>query len=298
MKKILLLLLNLIAYLGFCQNATEVYLFDFIVNDSLKTYQLENSVNISDNIGVYDNQPSFLLDGSGVLFASTRNDQTDIALYDIENQTKSWLTNTLGNEYSPIQSPLTKYFTAIKLEEDGTQLLWLYRFNRKKPKVLVDDWKVGYHTWFNKKMVVSFIINDPPTLEVTNLKFQIKYPIEKNIGRSIHKIPGKELISYISHEHEDYEIYSIDPLNSQKEYIIDALKGSQDMAWMPDGTILMGKGTKLYKFKPKEDKDWVEILSLEEFELDGITRLAISPLGNKIALVVDEKIQGTANGEN
>jgi hypothetical protein len=233
-----------------------------------------------------------------VLFASTRNDQTDVALFDLESQSKSWLTNTVGSEYSPTQSPLNKYFSAIKLEEDGTQLLWLYRFNKKKPKILVENWKVGYHTWLNKKMVVSFILNDPPTLEVTNLKFQIKYPIEKNIGRSIHTIPNSELISYISHEHEDYEIYSINPLNSQKEYIGDALNGSQDMAWTPDGTILMGKDDKLYRFKPKEDKDWVEIASLEEFELNGITRLAVSPLGNKIVIVVNEKIEGTANSEN
>lgn len=298
MKKILLLFLLLSYVLGISQNATEVYLFDFVVNDSLQTYKLENPVNISDNAGVYDNQPSFLLDGTGVLFASSRNDQTDIALYDLEDQVKSWLTNTSGSEYSPLQSPLTKYFSAIKLEEDGTQLLWLYRFNRKQPKILVENWKVGYHTWYNKKMVVSFILNDPPTLEVSNLKFKIKYPIEKNIGRSIHNIPNSDLISYISHEHEDYEIYAINPLNSQKEYIVDALKGSQDMAWTPDGTILMGKDNKLYKFKPKQDKNWVEILSLEEFELNGITRLAISPLGDKIAIVVDEKIEGTANGEN
>ena len=288
MKKIPLLLLILITSIGMAQNATEVYLFDLVVNDSLRTYKLENPVNISENPGVYDNQPSFLLDGSGILFSSTRNDQTDIALFDLESKSKSWLTNTPGSEYSPTQSPLTKYFTAINLEEDGTQLLWLYRFNRKKPKVLVEDWKVGYHTWLNKKMVVSFILNDPPTLEVTNLKFKIKYPIGKNIGRSIHTIPNKALVSYISHEHEDYEIYSIDPLNSQKEYIADALEGSQDMTWTPDGTILMGKGNKLYKLKPKDDKDWVEIASLEPFGLKGITRLSVSPLGNKIAIVIDE----------
>ena len=291
MKKILLLAIVCQFTWAVAQNATEVYLFDFVVNDSLQTFKLENPVNISDNPGFYDNQPSFLLDGTGVLFASTRNEQTDIAMFNFEDGTKSWLTNTTGSEYSPLQSPLTKYFSAIRLEEDGTQLLWLYRFNRKKPKVLVEDWKVGYHTWFNKKMVVSFVLNDPPTLEVSNLKFQIKYPIEKNIGRSIHTIPNSNLISFISHEHDEHEIYSIDPLNSQKTYITDALEGSQDMAWMPNGTMLMGKGDKLYKFKPGSDKTWVQIASLAEFELDGITRLAMSPLGNKIAIVVNEKVE-------
>ena len=53
----------------YSQPATEVYLFDFILNDSV--FAVENPVNISNNKG-YDNQPSFSLDGSGVLFASTR----------------------------------------------------------------------------------------------------------------------------------------------------------------------------------------------------------------------------------
>ena len=278
----------------YSQPATEVYLFDFIQNDSVFT--VENPVNISDNQG-YDNQPSFLLDGTGVLFASTRDDQTDVVLYNIENGTKAWLTNTLGNEYSPIQTPQKKYFSAIHLDKDGTQLLWVYPLNRKKPKILIENLEVGYHAWFDKKMIVSFVLGDPPTLEVSNLKFKIKYPIERDIGRSIHKIPGTELISFISHENTDFEIYSINPLNSEKKYIADALKDSQDLAWTPDGTMIMGTADALYKLKPGVDKNWIEFASLKQFELTGITRLTVSPLGNKIAIVVDEIIENISGSD-
>ena len=287
MKRKLLLITFFVTSFIYSQPATEVYLFDFIQNDSIFT--VKNPVNISKNIG-YDNQPSFLNDGTGVLFASTRFDQTDIVLYNLENETKAWLTNTLGSEYSPIQTPNKKYFTAILLEKDGTQLLWQYPFNRKKSKILLENLKVGYHTWFDKKMIVSFVLGDPPTLEVSNLKFKIKYPIDKNIGRSIHKIPGTELISFISNEHGEPEIYSINPINSDKKFIIDPLVGSQDMAWTPDGTIIMGKEDKLYKLKPGTDTTWIEFASLKGFELNGITRLAVSPLGNKIAIVVIENV--------
>tara|TARA_R110002073_G_scaffold40547_1_gene114874 strand:+ start:78960 stop:79856 length:897 start_codon:yes stop_codon:yes gene_type:complete len=291
MKKTVLLIFVLFSIATFAQNATEVYLFDLIKNDSTNTYSLKNPINISDNVGFYDNQPSFLNDGSGVLFASTRDGQTDVALYNIADETKSWLTNTLANEYSPIQTPNRKFFSAIKLEDDETQLLWIYPFSRRKEKVLIENLTVGYHVWIDKRMVVSFVLNDPPTLEVSNLKYKIKYPIEKNIGRSILKIPTTSLISFISQEHADLEIYSINPVNSEKEYIADALEGSQDMAWTPDKTIVMGKGNKLFKLKPGEDESWIEIASLEEFKLDGITRLSISPLGTKIAIVIDEVVE-------
>jgi len=284
----LLMVFFFVTTIVYGQPATEVYLFDLVQNDSVFT--VENPVNISSNKG-YDNQPSFLHDGSGVLFASTRFDQTDIVLYNIENGTKAWMTNTTGSEYSPIQSPNKKYFSSIYLDKEGTQLLWLYPFNRKKPKILLENLEVGYHAWVNKKIIVSFVLGDPSTLEVSNLKFKIKYPIEKNIGRSIHKIPGTELISFISHDNTDFEIYSIDPLNSEKTYIADALINSLDMAWMPDGTMVMANDNKLYKLKRGIDKSWIEFASLESYKLTGITRIAISPSGNKIALVVDEIIE-------
>lgn len=287
MKRKLLLLIFLTATFAYSQPATEVYLFDLIQNDSVFT--VDNPVNISNNKG-YDNQPSFLNDGSGVLYTSTRDGQTDIVLYNLENQTKAWLTNTLANEYSPIQTPYKKHFTAIRLEKDGTQLLWMYPFSRRKSKVLIENLTVGYHAWYNKNMVVVFVLGDPSTLQVSNLKFKIKYPIEKNIGRSIHKIPEKDLISYINLEEDEPEIYSINPVNSEKKYIADPLKDSQDMAWTPDGTIIMGRGDKLFKLKPGIDKEWIEFASLESFKLNGITRIAISPLGNKIAIVVDENV--------
>jgi len=292
-KKIWLFIV-LMATCSFAQEAHEVYLFDLVKNDSTDTYKLENPINISDNKGYYDNQPSFLNDGMGVLFSSTRNDQTDIVLYDIELNEKRWMTNSAGNEYSPQQTPNKKFFTAIKLETDDTQLLWHYSFRRKKPRVLVDKLKIGYHAWLNEKVIVSFVLGEPSTLQVTNLKYKIKYPIDKNIGRSIHKIPTTELISFISLEHDEPEIYSIDPLNSEKKYIADPLEGSQDMAWMPDKTMVMGKNDKLYKLKPGEDKNWVEIASLEEFKLTGITRISVSPLGNKIAIVVREQKENDA----
>lgn len=282
--KLLCLVLS-IATFGFGQTDTDIYLFDFIQGDSIIV--LDNPINISDNKG-YDNQPSFLNDGSGILYASTRNEQTDIALYDIDNNVNVWLTDTEANEYSPIQTPDKKYFTAVRLEEDGNQLLWKYKFNGKKQEVLIEKLPVGYHVWISKKMLASFVIGDPSSLEVSNLKYKIKYPIDKNIGRCILNIPNTELLSIISLEHEDPEIYSIDPITSEKKYIADPLEDVQDLAWTPDGTMIMGKGDKLYKLKPGVDKTWVEFASLSAYGLNGITRLAISPFGNKLAIVVDE----------
>ena len=51
----------------------------------------------------------------------------------------------------------------------------------------------------------------------------------------------------------------------------------------------MGKGNLLYNFDPYNHTDWVQIADLSDYELDDITRLAISPKANKIAIIVNEK---------
>ena len=274
----------------FAQVATEIYLFDLKKTDS--TYILSNPINISDNEG-YDNQPSFTEDGLGVLFASTRNGQTDIARYDIAEGYRNWITNTEVNEYSP--APYygkKKNFTCVRFENDE-QLLCKYSYRGKEPEVLIPNLKIGYYVWFNKNIVITFVLGDTETLQVSNFKYKIKYPIEQNIGRSLNRIPtpfskDPSKISYISKSHGTPEIYEIDPLSSESKYIVDAVEGSEDLTWTLEGTVLMGKDDKIYKFNPGKDKDWKSIWIESDLPLKNITRLAVSPNGQKIAVVVNE----------
>ncbi len=272
------------------QKATEIYLFDLKKTDS--TYIISNPINISDNEG-YDNQPSFTADGLGVLFTSTRNGQTDIARYDIEGGYRNWITNTEVNEYSP--EPYfgkKKYFTCVRFENDE-QLLYKYSYRGKEPEILIPNLTVGYYVWFDKNIVITFVLGDIETLQVSNFKYKIKYPIEQNIGRSLCRIPnpfskGFEKISYISKSHGTPEIYEISPLTSDSKYLVDAIEGSEDLTWTIDGTILMGKDDEIFKFKPGKDKEWEPIWIESEIPLKNITRLTVSPNGKKIAVVVNE----------
>ncbi|PID70985.1 MAG: hypothetical protein CR985_02120 [Flavobacteriales bacterium] len=270
------------------QEDTEIYLLDLVQGDSLIV--VNNPINISKNKG-YDNQPSFLHDGSGVLFSGMRYGQTDIVLFDIETRTKKWLTDTYTNEYGPQQTYKKKYFSAIKQKEDGSQQLWEFSFNGKRAKKILESDKVAYHLWIHKKMFAAFIIGDPSILQVSNLKFKIQYPIAKNIGRTLQLIPNTNQISLISYEQEDPEIYAVNPINSQIKYLTDPLKDVQDFAWLPDGTMIMGKDSNLYKFVPGKDKKWIKFANLAEYSLKGITRIAASPLGTKLAIVVNEKYE-------
>ena len=133
---------------------------------------LSNPLNISDNKG-YDNQPSFMLGGRELLFTSSRNGQTDIVRYNIRRRSKTWLTNTEGSEYSPIQIGKSQNFSAILLEKDGTQLLYRYNMRTGEGEVLIPGLKIGYHAWIDRHRLISFVLGDPPSLTVSDLKLSL-----------------------------------------------------------------------------------------------------------------------------
>ena len=283
--------MSLLCALLLGQEASDIYLFDLDEQDSV--IAISNPINISKSEG-YDNQPSFTEDGMSVLFSSFRNGQADISKYFLDGNYRVWITDTEASEFSPTYYPgKKKFFTCVRLNGDETQLLYKYAYKNKLPEIIIPDITVGYYLWFNEKVIISYVIGEIESLQVSNLKYKIRYPIQNNIGRSIQKIPlaasiGENLVSFISLEHEVPEIYSINPMTSDAKYIIDALEGSQDLVWTKKGNMLMGKGNMIYKFDPDKDKNWTPIIIECDLPLDGISRIVISPNGKKIAVVVDE----------
>ena len=272
------------------QKASEIFLFDLKKSDG--NYIISNPINISNNDG-YDNQPSFTEDGSSILFTSLRDGQTDIARYDIVERYRVWITNTKVNEYSPASYiGKKKYFTCVRSDTDN-QFLYKYSYKNKEPEVLIPNLNVGYYVWFNKNTVITYVLGDIESIQVSNFKHKIKYPIAQNIGRSLNKIPnpysmGYDKISYISKSFGNPEIYEINPLTSESKYLIDPIEGSEDLTWTLDGAILMAKDDVIYKFHPKKDNRW-KIISIEsDIPMKNITRLAVSPDGKKIAVVVND----------
>lgn len=283
MKYYFLLITLQVSFISFSQPNTEVFLFD--LNQKNGTFQLSNFKNISNNEG-YDNQPSFL-DNNTILYARTRNGQTDIAGFDMTNGETKWLCNTEGSEYSPLKIPNQDWVSAIRLDKDGTQVLRKYSLKNGESEVLIDDIVIGYHDWFNEDILASAVLEeDYMSLYVSNLSENQNYRFQKKIGRSLHNIPYTNLISYISKEKDSiWEIKSVDPTTGETKLIVETLPKSEDMCWTPNGIILMAKDGILYSFNPKLNDKWVESSDLTTFGITNITRLAVNPEGNKLAIV-------------
>lgn len=285
MQRSLLLLFLLITNTIVAQPNTDVFIFD--LNTSKGKFELSNFKNISNNQG-YDNQPSFI-DNNTILFAGTRNGQTDIVKYNIQYDSKIFINHTEGSEYSPLKIPNQKAVSAIRLEKNGDQKLHKYNLRNGESEILIEDIVIGYHTWFSPNLLVSSVLEDNKlALYSSKVSTLLHTKLHDNIGRSLHKIPNSRNISFIDKTNSEvWEIHSINPITEERSSIVATLPKSEDMCWLPDGTILMGHENKLYTYKPGKDVDWKEVASLEANKIKNITRLAISPDGKKLAIVAE-----------
>lgn len=111
--------------------------------------------------------------------------------------------------------------------------------------------------------------------------------IVDNAGRSLQRIPGQARMSFVHKVSSDeWLIESVDPKTQQTAKIVKTLPAVEDYVWMPDGkTILMGKGSKLFRWSSAQGDQWQEIADFTSAGVQEITRLAMSPKGDRLAFV-------------
>ena len=240
------------------------------------------ALNISNSPG-YDNQPSFLPDGSAVLFASQRGEgnQTDIYRYDIASKAVTQLTKTPESEYSPIVTPYGKTFSVIRQGTDSSQFLWRYDLagGNGRP-ALANVNPVGYHVWTDETHLLLFVLGGqgkPNTLQYADAAAGTSEVIDAGIGRSLLRRPGTSTFSYVSKPAGGrWVVKSFDPKTRALATIVETVDQnvSEDCAWLPDGRLLMASGSKIMAWT--SGSGWTELADFSASGTGRITRLAVS----------------------
>ncbi len=266
------------------QQGTDIFVGRLALNGGrLAVSELKNA---TDRNG-YDNQPSFDPTGAFVLYTSGRTDgQTEIFRYDIAAGSSENVTKTPESEYSPTPMPGGVAFSVIRVEADSAQRLWSFDMDGRNPKLLLEDvMPVGYHAWGNERILALFVLGAPPTLQLADANTGRASVVEQNIGRSLHRMPGQLAISFV-HKISDDEwwIKRLDLRTQQITPLVQTLSGSEDYAWTPSGYVLMGRGSILYQWNSGA-AGWTAVADLSSQGIDGITRIAVSPAGDRVAIV-------------
>ena len=263
-------------------------------------------LNISNNPG-YDNQPSFTPDGKAILFTSNRDGkQTDIYRYDISTKATTQLTHTPESEYSPIVTPDGKTFSVIQVEADGTQRLWRFDLDGSNGRrVMTKVTGIGYHAWLDATHIAVFIVGangQPNTLQLADTTTDTAEMIDSNPGHGLAVRPAKggataPTLTYVCKTDASHWVVKEFSLSDKTPHVvIDAVPGSEDLAWDPvyhENRLLMTKGPKLFvAFPNAPSPEWKEAGDFSSGGVDRLTRLAINPdinLGsaNRLAFVAE-----------
>jgi dipeptidyl aminopeptidase/acylaminoacyl peptidase len=251
-------------------------------------------VNASNSAG-YDNQPSFTPDGAAILFTSRRQgEQTDIYRYEIANRQTSRVTETAESEYSPTVTPDGTGISVIRVEADSTQRLWRFTRDGRDPRLVLTDIKpVGYHAWIDESRLALFVLGRPSTLQIADTRTGTAEVAASSIGRSLHRIPGSRAVSYVQRDADAPDspawIVRLDAGSKEKTRLVRPVPGSRehDHAWTPDGRLLMALGSKIYTWSM--GGEWQETADLSGAGVADISRIAVSPKGDRMAFVAAEK---------
>jgi hypothetical protein len=271
--------------------------------------------NISNSPG-YDNQPYFTADGAAILFASDRSrvvsapvegvttptPRTDIYRYEIATGRVVQVTDTVEAEYSPTPTPDGRGISVVRVEADGTQRLWRFTGDGRAPELVLKDVKpVGYHAWIDPYRLALFVLGErgqPATLQLADTRTGRAEIVATDIGRSLQPMPTRG-IGFVQRspaaegQRPALAIVRFDP-DARGEARLETLispvagAGQPDLVWMPDGTLLMAHESTLYRWK-RGDSTWSRVADLTAVGLRGVSRLAVSPGGDRLALVADTR---------
>ncbi len=276
-------LMLLLSSFAIAQGNSEVFICNIDFDES--EIEILNLANISNDPG-YDNQPSFASDNH-VLFAGNNKGQTDFYRYQINRGSKTLLGGLKsGGEYSPQVIPGQKEIAAVRLDTTGLQRLYRYDIENKTNTTIIDDLVVAYYIFYDANTIAGcYIEEDNLNLFVFKIDENKSYTLLKNVGRSFNKVPGQNSISYsVTNEAGNQDIYLLDMVTYESFFVTQMPIGVQDHAWLDESRIIIGSKSSLFMYDTFGEENWRKMADLSEAGIKNITRIAVSPNGEGLAL--------------
>ncbi|HQU60159.1 MAG TPA: hypothetical protein PLU64_13230, partial [Saprospiraceae bacterium] len=209
---------------------------------------------------------------------------TDIYKLDLKNFTKTQVTDTPESEFAAARMPEMYNFSAIRMEKNGrdsVMRLWQFpidQLTNGKPAFKYLSGVEQYY-WLNSRDIIVYKGGDPSTLSIMDTNSDKIETIATNVGKTFARLPNGNLAFVQKNRYDDWKLMEKN-LYRPKEVprtIIETLPNAEHFAVLPDGTFLMAKGSKLYKYNKFTDDNWKEAADLRFYEIRNISHLEIGP---------------------
>ena len=284
------ILLSLNLSLAFSQSSsTEIWLVDLGTKDGKQV--AGTPIRVTDN-DFYDNQPCFSKDGSMIWYASMPDTiQSDIYSYNLKTKEIKQVTSTPESEYQPYPIPFYKdKLSIVRVDMDRAQRFYELSFDGSEPALLIpNEDSVAYYCWMNDTTLGTYMLNGGGgSLQQFDLIPQQSIILMQygGFGRCLAKIPGSANLSYVLKNSDGKYVLTKFDFVSQERMPLAEMPGEiEDYCWGPDMKVYIGKDGKLFSYDTRnENAKWIEVADLSK-TVGTFYRLAMSPKGDKIALV-------------
>jgi hypothetical protein len=265
---------------------TEVFLVPLVVRGD--TVRTGVPANLTRRDG-YDNQPAFAADSRSLFYTSNRGDgQSDVYRLDLSTGLSLPVRRTtVESEYSAYPTRDSTGVFVIRVEADSTQRLWRLPFDGSAPSVLFPDIKpVGYYAQATDSAFALFVLGSPATLQLARSGAGSGEVLARDIGRSLHRIPGTTQISFVQKGAQPWKVMRLDPATKQITELVALPPRTEDVAWVDSTTLLAGADTKLMMWK-RGTTAWQPIADFGFAHLARISRLAVSGNRQWLAMVAE-----------
>ena len=261
---------------------TEVWLGPVDMGDG--RFVVGEMKNLSNHPG-YDNQPSFDPDGKSLLFSQEAEGVAETGLgihavrVDLGTGKATRLTKVRG--FSPTMSADGKSIMTLR---EGT--VWQYDLGGAKgARVLLPEVKsAGYFTRMDGERWILFMNEEQRHIAVWDGK-----TLERIVPGAVtapYRIPGQQAVTFAVQEEDTKKLMRMD-LAGDRGTVLATIpfKTGGHHVWTSRGTLLIASGNTIHEWNPSKPTEWPVVHQFREPDLQGITRIALSPGEDRIAVV-------------
>lgn len=260
---------------------TEVWVGDLDLRDG--AFKVGELRNISNHRG-YDNQPSFLPDGNALLFTTEASslDESGLGVHAVRYDLRT-------DKATPL--PLARGFSPTPAEDGGIMLLregqvWLHDPRGKLLRAMTSSVQAGYFDRQENGTWVLFINDKDRRIVYYDPESHVLETMLTGAITAPYRVPGEHAVTFVVQNGDARTLHRLDIDTKQVTTLttIPFPTGGHHI-WTPRKTLLIASGSSIHEWSADRPAEWPVVHRFDSPDLQGITRIALSPSANRIAIV-------------